>query len=104
MAYADDSFDLVTGFRSLFFADDIIAALREARPVAHPDAQVVIQVFGRPEHCDLEAVKDAAARIGAAARRPPAVALASDRRGTRTAGRPHRRALVLDHLHQHLRR
>jgi len=66
LPYADDTFDLVTGFRSLFFADDIIAALREARRVARPDAQVVIQVFGRPEHCDLEAVKDAAAEIGAA--------------------------------------
>ena len=66
LPYADDSFDLVTGFRSFFFADDVVAALREARRVARPDAHVVIQVFGRPEHCDLEAVKDAAAQIGAA--------------------------------------
>jgi SAM-dependent methyltransferase len=66
LPYADDSFDLVTGFRSFFFADDIVGALREARRVARPDAQVVIQVFGRPEHCDLEVVKEAAAQIGAA--------------------------------------
>src|SRR4051812_16034366 len=66
LPYGDDTFDLVTGFRSLFFADDIIAALREARRVARPGAQVVIQVFGRPEHCDSEAVKAAAAEVGAA--------------------------------------
>src|SRR3954452_18608584 len=42
LPYADDSFDLVTGFRSLFFADDIVAALREARRVARRGAQVVI--------------------------------------------------------------
>jgi ubiquinone/menaquinone biosynthesis C-methylase UbiE len=66
LPYPDDTFDLVTGFRSFFFAEDIIAALREARRVARPDAQVVIQVFGRPEHCDLEAVKEAAAQIGVA--------------------------------------
>jgi ubiquinone/menaquinone biosynthesis C-methylase UbiE len=79
LPYADDSFDLVTGFRSFFFADDIIAALREARRVARPDAQIVIQVFGRPEHCDLEAVKEAAAQIGAA---PP------QNEGERTHWRP----------------
>lgn len=66
LPYADDSFDLVTGFRSFFFADDVVGALREAGRVARPGAQVAIQVFGPPEHCDLEIVKAVAAEVGAA--------------------------------------
>jgi SAM-dependent methyltransferase len=57
MPYDDDSFDLVTGFNSFFFADDIVTALREAGRVAKPGAAVVIQVWGRHERCDLEAMK-----------------------------------------------
>jgi SAM-dependent methyltransferase len=57
LPYPDDTFDVVTGFTSLFFADDMVGALRETARVARPGAPVVIQVFGRPEHCDLEAVK-----------------------------------------------
>ena len=61
LPYPDDSFDAVTGFTSFFFADDMVVALREAGRVARPGAPVVIQVFGRPERCDLEAVKGAVA-------------------------------------------
>jgi SAM-dependent methyltransferase len=57
LPYADDAFDLVTGFNSFFFATDMVAALREARRVAKPGAPVVIQVWGAHEHCDLEAMK-----------------------------------------------
>src|SRR5262249_32903599 len=53
----DDSFDLVTGFNSFFFADDMVAALREAGRVAKPGAPVVIQVWGAHERCQLEAMK-----------------------------------------------
>jgi ubiquinone/menaquinone biosynthesis C-methylase UbiE len=42
LPWEDDSFDLVTGFNSFFFADDIVAALREAGRVAKPGAAVVI--------------------------------------------------------------
>jgi SAM-dependent methyltransferase len=59
LPYEDDAFDVVTGFTSFFFADDMVAALREARRVARPGAPVVIQVFGDPERCDLEAMKSA---------------------------------------------
>jgi SAM-dependent methyltransferase len=55
-----DTFDLVTGFNSFFFADDMVAALREAGRVAKPAAPVVIQVWGRHERCDLEAMKEIA--------------------------------------------
>jgi SAM-dependent methyltransferase len=60
LPYEDDTFDLVAGFNSFFFADDMTAALREAGRVAKPGAPVVIQVWGRPEACDLEAMKAAA--------------------------------------------
>ncbi|HSD75887.1 MAG TPA: class I SAM-dependent methyltransferase [Solirubrobacteraceae bacterium] len=59
LPYDDDAFDLVTGFNSFFFAADMTAALREARRVAKPGAPVVIQVWGRPERCDLDAMKRA---------------------------------------------
>jgi SAM-dependent methyltransferase len=57
LPWRDDAFDLVTGFNSFFFADDMVAALGEARRVARPGAPVVIQVWGRHERCDLEAMK-----------------------------------------------
>jgi len=46
LPWEDDTFDLVTGFNSFFFATDMIAALREAGRVARPGAPVVIQVWG----------------------------------------------------------
>jgi SAM-dependent methyltransferase len=57
LPWPDGSFDLVAGFNAFFFADDIVAALREAGRVAKPGASVVIQVWGSPERCELEAVK-----------------------------------------------
>ena len=59
LPYEDDTFDLVTGFNSFFFANDIVAALREAGRVAKPDGRVVIQVWGPHERNDLEAAKQA---------------------------------------------
>jgi len=60
LPWDDDSFDLVTGFNSFFFANDMVAALREAGRVAKPGALVVIQVWGAHELCDLEAMKQIA--------------------------------------------
>jgi len=57
LPYDDDTFDLVTGFSSFFFANDIVVALHEAGRVAKPGAPVVIQVWGPHEANDLEAVK-----------------------------------------------
>jgi len=58
LPYGDDTFDLVTGFNSFFFANDIVAALREAGRVAKPGAPVVVQVWGPHERNDLEAMKE----------------------------------------------
>ncbi len=57
LPYEDDTFDLVAGFNSFFFADDIVAADDEAGRVAKPGAPVVIQVWGRHDRNDLEAMK-----------------------------------------------
>jgi SAM-dependent methyltransferase len=60
LPYDDDSFDLVCGFNSFFFANDIVAAVREAGRVAKPGAPVVIQVWGPHDRNDLEAMKEIA--------------------------------------------
>ena len=60
LPYEDERFDLVTGFNSFFFANDIVAAVREAGRVAKPGARVVVQVWGPHEKNDLEAMKDIA--------------------------------------------
>jgi SAM-dependent methyltransferase len=57
LPYEDDVFDVIAGFNSFFFAVDLVGALREAGRVAAPGAAVVIQVWGRHERCDLEAMK-----------------------------------------------
>ncbi len=57
LPYPDDSFDVVAGFNSFFFADDMVAALREARRVTRPGCPVVIQVWGRHGRCSLDAIK-----------------------------------------------
>jgi SAM-dependent methyltransferase len=62
LPFSDGTFDAVAGFNCFFFADDLVAALREAGRVAKRGAPVVIQVWGRPDHCDLEAMKNVARR------------------------------------------
>lgn len=74
LPYDDDAFDVVTGFTSFFFADVIVAALREAGRVARPGAPIAIQVFGRPEHCDIEAMKEAVSAFRPASPDEPAEA------------------------------
>jgi len=57
LPYEDATFDVVCGFNSFFFADDIVAALSEAGRVAKPGALIVVQVWGPHEQNDLEAMK-----------------------------------------------
>lgn len=66
LPYDDDAFDVVAGFNAFFFAADMVAAVREAGRVARPGSAVVIQVWGRPEHCDLTAMKRALAELAPA--------------------------------------
>ncbi|MBY0307651.1 MAG: class I SAM-dependent methyltransferase, partial [Phycisphaerales bacterium] len=57
LPHPDDAFDLVTGFNAFFFADDMVAALAEARRVTRPGGVVIAQVWGAPERCDMTAMK-----------------------------------------------
>ena len=57
LPYENDAFDVVAGFNAFFFADDMVAALREAGRVARPGSPVVIQVWGAHGRCDLDAIK-----------------------------------------------
>lgn len=59
LPFDDNFFDIVTGFNSFFYAANMIEALREAGRVAKPRAPIVIQVWGRPERCNLDAMKSA---------------------------------------------
>ncbi|MET0819305.1 MAG: class I SAM-dependent methyltransferase, partial [Solirubrobacteraceae bacterium] len=59
LPFGDGGFDVVTGFSSLFFADDMTRALSEARRVTKPGGTVLAQVFGRPKRCSLEVMKRA---------------------------------------------
>jgi ubiquinone/menaquinone biosynthesis C-methylase UbiE len=52
LPWPDNSFAVITGFNSFIFAANITGALREARRVARPGANVAITVFGRPERCE----------------------------------------------------
>jgi len=57
LPFDDDGFDIVAGFNAFFFADDMVAALREAGRVAKPGCPVVVQVWGAHERCSLDAIK-----------------------------------------------
>ena len=48
LPWADDTFDVVTGFNSFFYAEDLGAALREAHRVARSGAALAMTAFGRP--------------------------------------------------------
>jgi SAM-dependent methyltransferase len=49
LPFADDTFDLVTGFNSFQFAGNPGIALAEAKRVARPGASVVVMTWGKPE-------------------------------------------------------
>lgn len=49
LPFADDAFDIVTGFNSFQYAGNPEAALAEARRVAKPGGSVIIATWGDPE-------------------------------------------------------
>lgn len=56
LPFADDSFDVVTGFNSFQYAADPVAALREAKRVANAGAPVFVVVWGRPGRTELATI------------------------------------------------
>jgi SAM-dependent methyltransferase len=56
LPFADDTFDVVTGFNSFQYAAHPGAALAEARRVAKPGARVVVMTWGEPEGMEAASV------------------------------------------------
>lgn len=54
--FADDLFDLVTGFNAFQFAGDPVRALSEARRVARSGGRVVVMTWGDPEGMEAAAI------------------------------------------------
>jgi SAM-dependent methyltransferase len=52
LPFADQSFDLVTGFNSLQYADDITGVLKEIKRVLKDDGRLVIGVWGTAAECE----------------------------------------------------
>jgi SAM-dependent methyltransferase len=56
LPFADESFDVVTGFNSLQYAGNPLAALREVGRVTKRGGAIVIMTFGNPEGMEVVAL------------------------------------------------
>ncbi|HEX5611815.1 MAG TPA: class I SAM-dependent methyltransferase, partial [Burkholderiales bacterium] len=53
LPFAAGSFDAIVAVNSLFYAEDMGAAMRELARVARPGARVVVTAWGPPERCEF---------------------------------------------------
>jgi len=58
LPWADGTFDAVTGFNSLQFADDPVAALREWARVTRPGGAIAVCVWGPRAECQYDSFLD----------------------------------------------
>lgn len=61
--FADETFDVVTGFNSFQYAGSFINALTEARRVTTEHGKVIIGIWGKEEECDAGSVLKAVAAL-----------------------------------------
>lgn len=55
LPFADESFDVVTGFNSFQYAADRVHGLEEARRVLNTDGRLIALVWGSPDKCEMAA-------------------------------------------------
>jgi SAM-dependent methyltransferase len=53
LPFADSSFDAVTAVNSIFYAEDMVAAMRELSRVVRPGGRVVVTAWGPPDRCEF---------------------------------------------------
>src|SRR5262245_38073156 len=53
--FANETFDVVTGFNSFQYAGSFVNALSDARRVTKENGKVIIGIWGREEECDAGA-------------------------------------------------
>jgi SAM-dependent methyltransferase len=53
LPFSDDSFDAVVAVNSLFYAEDMGAAMRELVRVVRPGGRIVVTVWGPPARCEF---------------------------------------------------
>lgn len=53
LPFADASFDSVTAVNSVFYAEDMAAAMRELFRVVRPGGRVIVTAWGSPERCQF---------------------------------------------------
>lgn len=59
LPFADETFDVVTGFNSFQYAGNPVAALRDARRVTKRGGLIVVMTFGKPEGMEAVALVSA---------------------------------------------
>lgn len=59
LPFPDNTFDIVCGFNSFQYANDLLQALAEAKRVLKPSGLLAIMVWGNAAHCDVIALLDA---------------------------------------------
>lgn len=69
LPFTDASFDAVTAVNSIFYANDMSAAMREIARVVRPGGRVVITAWGPPERCEV--MTDIFSKLGPLMPPPP---------------------------------